>query len=70
MKITIRNPVRQVVELHGKRRVRELLRELDLNPESHLVVRDRELLTSDDLLLDEDHVEVLSTISGGSQCGA
>ena len=24
----------------------------------------------DDLLLDEDHVEVLSAISGGSQCGA
>ena len=43
----------------------ELLSELDLNPESHIVIRDRELLTSDDLLLEEDQIEVLSAISGG-----
>ena len=65
MKVTIRNPVRREVEFSGKRRVKELLSELDLNPESHIVIRDRELLTSDDLLLEEDQIEVLSAISGG-----
>ena len=39
MHVTIRNPVRREVQIQGKRRVRELLKELDLNPESHIVIR-------------------------------
>jgi len=65
MHVTIRNPVRREVQIQGKRRVRELLKELDLNPESHIVIRHRELLTSDVILLDEDQVEIVSAISGG-----
>ena len=65
MNVTIRNPVRREVQVQGKRRVRELLKELDLNPESHIVIRQRELLTSDVILLDEDQVEIVSAISGG-----
>ena len=65
MKVTIRNPVRREIEVSGKRRVSQILRELDLNAESHIVIRRRELLTGDDLILPEDQIEVLSAISGG-----
>ena len=65
MNVTIRNPVRREVQVQGKRRVRELLKELALNPESHIVIRHRELLTSDVIVLDEDQVEIVSAISGG-----
>ena len=65
MKVVIRNPHRKVLELAGKRKVRQLLSELNLNAESHIVIRQRELLTGDVLLYDEDEVEVVSAISGG-----
>ena len=65
MRITIHNPVHKELALDGKRRVSKLLEELQLNPETHLVIRDGELLTRDDILRDEDNVEILSAISGG-----
>ncbi|MBM3924883.1 MAG: MoaD/ThiS family protein [SAR202 cluster bacterium] len=65
MKIIIRNPVRREVQLQGKRRVIQLLKDLNLSPESHIVIRNRELLTSDEFVSDDDHVEILSAISGG-----
>ena len=65
MKVIIRNPKRIEKELEGKRHVSALLRELNLNPESYLVIRDGELLTRDDLVHEDDTVELLSTISGG-----
>jgi sulfur carrier protein len=65
MKITIRNPVRREVELQGRRKVAQLLKDLNLSPESHIVIRNRELLTSDELINDDDCVEILSAISGG-----
>ena len=65
MDVIIRNPVRRELQLQGSRRVKQLLKELDLNPESHIVIRDESLLTSDEMLRDEDRVEILSAISGG-----
>jgi sulfur carrier protein len=65
LRITIHNPVHKELALDGKRRVSKLLEELRLNPETHLVIRDGELLTRDDILRDEDNVEILSAISGG-----
>ena len=65
MNVIIRNPIRRDIELQGNRRVRQLLKELDLNPEAHIVIRDRELLTGDVLLRNQDKVEILSAISGG-----
>ena len=65
MRAIIRNPVRKELELEGKRRVSALLRELGLNPESYLVIRDRTLLTRDDMIGEDDTVELLSAISGG-----
>ncbi|MFN3974478.1 MAG: MoaD/ThiS family protein [Dehalococcoidia bacterium] len=67
MKIIIRNPRRRELEVQGRRRVADLLRELGLNPESHVVIRGEELLTRDEWLQDTDTVEIISAISGG--CG-
>jgi sulfur carrier protein len=64
MKVILRNPVREV-ELHGRRRVRELLAELHVLPETVLVIRGRDLLTIDEVLGEDDVVELRPVISGG-----
>ena len=65
MKIILRNPKREV-ELSGRRRVKELLVELDILAGTVLVIRGDELLTSDSVVGDGDVVEVRPVMSGGS----
>lgn len=65
MKVIIRNPQRKELQVEGRRRAGQLLRELGLNPEYHIVMRGGELLTRDDLIEGNDTVEILSAISGG-----
>ncbi len=64
MKVLLNHPAREV-EVKGPRRVREVLKELNLLPESVLVVRGDDLVTEDDLLKDEDRIEIRPVISGG-----
>ena len=64
MKILLNHPLREV-EVKGPRRVREVLKELNLLPESVLVVRGDDLVTEDELLKDEDRIEIRPVISGG-----
>jgi sulfur carrier protein len=64
MKVQLNHPVREV-EVKGPRRVREVLKELKLLPESVLVVRGDDLVTEDELLKDEDRIEIRPVISGG-----
>lgn len=64
MKIILRNQGREV-ELAGRRRVRELLSELGVVPESVLVIRGRELLTLDEVAREDDVIELRPVISGG-----
>ena len=45
--------------------VGRLLRELNLSPDAHLVIRRDEILTRDVRLADTDEVEVWPVISGG-----
>ncbi len=45
--------------------VLELLRHIQINPETVIVVRNNEVLTEKDLLQDKDKIELLSVISGG-----
>ncbi len=54
-----------VKEIEGKKKVKEVLKELDINPESVLVIKDGETLTLDTLLYEDDEVEILSVVSGG-----
>ena len=64
MKVMLNHPVREV-EMKGPRRVRELLKELNLLPETVLVVRGDELVTEDDMLRDDDRIEIRPVMSGG-----
>ena len=65
MKIILRNP-RKEIELDGKRRVKELLVELDILPSTVLVIRGNELLTGDTVVGGDDVLEVRPVMSGGS----
>ena len=64
MRVVLRNQGREV-EFSGRRRVRELLAELGVMPETVLVIRGRDLLTIDEVVADEDVVELRPVISGG-----
>jgi len=64
MKVILRNQGKEL-ETAGQRRVRELLAELGILPETVLVIRGRELLTLDELVREEDVIELRPVISGG-----
>jgi len=66
VKVILRNPKREVA-ISGKRRVKELLLELDILPSTVLVIRGNELLTSDTVVADDDVLEVRPVMSGGSR---
>ena len=66
MKVKLRNPDREV-ELTGGRRVREVLAELSIDPDTVLVIRDRELVTREDRLAETDEIEIRPVISGGGR---
>jgi sulfur carrier protein len=65
VKIILRNP-RKEIEVDGKRRVKELLVELDIVPSTVLVIRGNELLTGDTVVGGDDVLEVRPVMSGGS----
>jgi len=64
MKVILRNPRREI-EVSGKRRVKELLLDLDIPAGTVLVIRGDELLTGDTVVGDEDVLEVRPVMSGG-----
>lgn len=65
MKVKLRNPDR-VVEVSGPSNVLSLLQELQIVPESVLVIREATLLTRDERLSDDDELEVRPVLSGGA----
>ena len=52
-------------ELHGRRRVRDAIKEVGLIPHAVLAVRDGKLLTEDMMLNEDDEVKLVAVISGG-----
>ena len=64
MKVILRNPRREI-EMSGKRRVKELLRQLDILAGTVLVIRGDELLTGDTVVGEDDVLEVRPVMSGG-----
>ena len=52
-------------KLEGKRRVREAIEEVGLNPQTVLAVRDGKLLTEDVVLEEDDDLQLVAVISGG-----
>lgn len=65
MKIKLRNPSREV-ELAGRKRVKDVLKELDILPGTVLVIRGTDLLTADEVVGEGDELEVRPVMSGGS----
>jgi sulfur carrier protein len=66
VKVLLSHPAREI-EIKGPKRVKELLRDLNLLVEAHLVIRDDDLVTEDETLQDGDLVEIRPVISGGSE---
>ncbi len=64
MRVLIRHQRREV-EVAGRRRVREVLQELGINPESVLVIRGSQLLTHDAQVGDDETIELRPVVSGG-----
>lgn len=61
----LRNPKREI-EVAGPLRVHVLLKRLDVNRESVLVIRGDTIVPGDELLEDSDVVEIRPVISGGA----
>jgi sulfur carrier protein ThiS len=66
VKVALRNPDR-TVEVNGPKTVLDLLKQLEIVPESVLVIRDSTLLTRDERLGPTDELEVRPVLSGGSR---
>ena len=64
MKVVLRNPRREV-EIPGGRRVRDVLKDLAVVPESVIVIRGDTLITADQLVDDTDTIELRPVMSGG-----
>ena len=63
--VVLRNPRREV-RVVGGRRVKEILRELDVIPETVLVIRGDELVTTDQVVRDDETIELRPVMSGGT----
>jgi sulfur carrier protein len=66
VKVILRNPRREV-ELAGGRRVKDVLRELDILPETVLVIRGDAMITADQVVGADDVIELRPVMSGGAR---
>ena len=64
MKVVLRNPRREV-EVAGGRRVKDVLKDLDVLPETVIVIRGDSLITADQMVDDGDTIELRPVMSGG-----
>jgi sulfur carrier protein len=62
--VVMRNPRREVC-VRGGRRVKDILRDLAVIPETVLVIRGDELVTTDQIVDDGDTIELRPVMSGG-----
>jgi sulfur carrier protein len=65
MQIQLSHPAR-TIEIKGPKKAKDLLKELQLVVEAHLVIRGDELVTEDEMLYDQDQIEIRPVISGGT----
>lgn len=65
MKVLLRNPVREL-EIEGPMVADVLLRRLEINPETVLIICNGTLVPRDARLSDDDEIELRPVISGGA----
>jgi sulfur carrier protein len=65
MKVILRNPRREV-EVRGGRRVKDVLHELEILPETVLVIRGDTMITADQVVGVDDVIELRPVMSGGA----
>jgi len=65
VKVILRNPRREV-DVAGNRRVKDILRELHIIPETVLVICGDDLVTADQVVREGDTIELRPVMSGGS----
>jgi sulfur carrier protein len=65
MRVVLRNPRREL-DVTAPRTVEQLLHDLDVVPESVLVICNDTLVTRDERLHDADIVEIRPVVSGGA----
>jgi len=64
MKIKIGKEIKEIDK--GLKRVIDIFKELNLNPEEYLVIRDGKVLTEDEEVKGDDEIELIRVISGGN----
>jgi sulfur carrier protein len=65
MQVQLSHPSR-TIDVKGPKKAKDLLRDLSLVVEAHLVIRGDELVTEDEMLYDNDQIEIRPVISGGT----
>lgn len=65
MKVILHQPQRQELEITGGKKLAEIAKELHINLEAHLVVRDNTILTRDEFIKETDVIEIFPAVSGG-----
>jgi uncharacterized protein (TIGR00269 family) len=68
VKVRLRNPEREV-EVTGGRKVKDVLADLAIDPDTVLVIRERTLLTREERVEENERIEIRPVISGGSGTG-
>lgn len=58
-------PQRKQIEIDGRRRVADILRQLGLLPGTVMVIRGDELVTDEEVVENDDTIEIRNVISGG-----
>ena len=62
MKVKVKD---KVYQFNSKMRGIELLKELNLQPQSNIIIRNGQVITEEDYLEPKDSVEIINAISGG-----
>ena len=58
-------PQRTQIEIEGRRRVADILRQLGLLPGTAMVIRGDELVTDEEVVEADESIEIRNVISGG-----
>jgi len=64
--VRLRNPDREL-QVAGGRKVKDILAELAIDPDTVLVIKDRTLLTREERVGEDDSIEIRPVISGGAK---